>query len=96
LTRRGATIIEILKRGPRRGKRMQGSPEKPPEQVKGVELPPPEAGLPVLPSVGPRQQPEVGALPVTGADATLFVVAGLVLVAVGQTLRRRARGATKA
>jgi hypothetical protein len=74
---------------------MQGSPEKPPDQVKGVELPPPEAGIPVLPSVG-QAQPEVGALPVTGGDAMLFVVAGLMLVAVGQALRRRARGATSA
>jgi hypothetical protein len=74
---------------------MQGSPEKPPDQVEGIQLPPPQAGFPALPSVGPRQ-PEVGALPVTGADATLYVVAGLTLVAVGQALRRRARGRTGA
>jgi LPXTG-motif cell wall-anchored protein len=74
------------------------SAEQPPEdEVRGEvirNVPPEEEAPGVLPSLQqPSEDQEVApeVLPVTGADLTLFVVAGAAAVGLGTLLVRRAR-----
>jgi hypothetical protein len=73
-----------------------GSAEQPPDDVLGEQIGNEtqpggdERGPSVLGDVTPSERG--AALPFTGADLTLFVLAGAIAVGAGITLVRRARG----
>ena len=72
-----------------------GSAEKPPPEVQGkvIHNSPntPSQGPEVLPLLTPRERGATAALPFTGADLTLFVVAGAAAVGAGALIVRRTR-----